>query len=85
MNICVDGNNFFHTGWLTCFLGLPRAHPCASALKSGDAEAFEDGWDMCAETPDHGRPNKLDAFCGMVAHKQAVVCWVDDDNNEVVS
>ena len=80
MNIAVDGNNFFHTGWLARMLALPREHPHASALKPGDVAAFQDGWDMCHETPEDAR---LTAFYAMLSNDQATACWVDDDNNEI--
>lgn len=83
MNIAIDGNNFFHTGWLARLLGLPREHPVASALKPGDVAAFQDGWDMCDETPADGRPSRLTAYYAMLQNGQAVAYWVDDDNNEL--
>jgi hypothetical protein len=83
MNIFVDGSNFFHTGWLACYLGLPRDHPAANALKPGDLAAFLDGWDMCYETPEDGRPCRADAFRAMRRVGQAVVTWVDDEGNDL--
>ena len=78
MSIVVDGNNFFHTGWIARFLNLPRNHPSASALKTGDLAAFYDGWDMCDDTPETGNPNRLTAFYGMSRMEQASVTWVSD-------
>ncbi len=83
MNIAVDGNNFFHLGWLAHFLGLPRKHPAAGALHESDVAAFEDGWDTCNETPTHYSPSRLDALRGMLQLGQAVAYWVDEENNEI--
>lgn len=82
MNIAVDGN-FFYLGWMACFLGLPRKHPAAPALKQGDLDAFLDGWDMCMDTPTHGRPARLEAFYDELKAGHIVVMWVDDDNREI--
>ena len=84
MNIAVDGNNFFHTGWLARLLGLPRRHPSAPCLRDGDVAMFLDGWDMCNETPERGCPNRLTAYYEMLKRGQAAAVWVDDDNNEIV-
>ena len=81
MNIAIDGNNFFHTGWMTRLLGLPRQHPAAGALKSGDLLAFEDGWDTCDETPTCDR---LYALLKMIDLGQVAVRWVNDENEEVI-
>lgn len=83
MNIAVDGKNCFCVGWATRFLGLPRTHPHAKALKEGDLAAFLDGWDMCDETPESGRPNRTDAFYAEILAGNISVFWVDDDNNEM--
>lgn len=83
MNIAVEGNNFFHTGWLACFLGLPRKHPRAAALKSCDVASFEDGWDTCHETVIDGL--RVVAFRRMVVAKQAEAFWQDDDGNPIES
>jgi hypothetical protein len=83
MNLAVDGNNAFHVGWLTRFLGLPKKLPAASAVKSEYLSAFFDGWEMCDETPISGTPNRLDAFYAMRKLEQASAFWVDDENNEI--
>jgi hypothetical protein len=89
MNICVDGNNDFHTGWLAKFLGLPKKHP---RLDGERAKAFSDGWDTCLETEilearESGKwsafPGVVGAFREMVKRGQASVIWVDDNNNEI--
>lgn len=72
MYMIVDGSNFFHTGWLACFLGLPREHPSRLSLQTHDVVAFEDGWDMCHDTPAKLRPM---AFDGMSRLEQAKVEW----------
>jgi hypothetical protein len=81
MSIAVDGDHPFITGWLACFLGLPRRHPAESALKVGDIAAFRDGWDTCNET---GVDVLLIvAFRKMAKLGQVSVYWLDDDGNEI--
>jgi hypothetical protein len=84
MNIYADGNNFFNTGWLACYLGLERTHPYEASLKSIDVEGFHDGWDMCKETIDMGGgADLMSAFHNMRRLGQVLICWVDDDNNDI--
>lgn len=80
MNIAVDAKNFFYLGWVAALLGLPRGHPAENALKSGDVAAFNDGWDMCVETPRTEAIKVLDQerrLCNVS------IVWVNDENEEV--
>lgn len=89
MNIAVDGKNSFIVGWLARFLGLPKKHPCANALRPTDVDAFNEGWEMCDETPVDGYPNRLLAFYGMkektdkYGQADVITYWADDDGNEM--
>ncbi len=86
MNIAVDGNNSYHTGWLACFLGLPRRHPGMEereillASEGAWTRGFLEGWDTCNETPVEWRCKALPE---MVRSGQALVYWVDDENLEL--
>lgn len=80
MQMAIDGNNSFHTGWLARFLGLPRFLPGAAAMKAGDVRAFEDGWDTCQETPEDARAA---AFYRMKSERQAYSGWIDDAGEDV--
>ncbi len=82
MNINIDGSTVFNVGWLSRFVGLPRQYPYMDA-KAEDITAFNDGWDMCNETPATGNPSRLDAFLGMLRHGQIVAVWVDDANESI--
>jgi len=80
MQITVDGCNFFHTGWMACFLQLPRKHPGHNALKEGDVQAFQEGWDTCNETP------IKDRYCAFLRMKQMYQMssqWIDDQGEDV--
>jgi hypothetical protein len=80
VNIAVDGNSFFHTGWLACMLGLPRGLPGAVACRQNEVDCFLDGWDTCSVTPAYAR---MEAYYRMQELGQAVACWVDDQNDEI--
>lgn len=80
MNIAVDGNNHFNTGWLTRFMNLPREAPGLDVLKEFDKKAFQEGWDMCDETSPLYRSI---AFYRMLEMGLLRAFWVDDDNNEI--
>lgn len=74
MHIAIDGNNFFHTGWLACFLGLPREHPSHLALRDSDNRGFEEGWDTCCETG----PAAWKALNPMIRNGQCSVFWSNE-------
>lgn len=76
MHIRVDGNNFFHSGWIARLMELPREHPCGDALRSIDARAFEEGWDACDETPAEGRGW---AISPAIEKGQIEPSWEDED------
>lgn len=78
--IMVDGSNFFNSGWLAAFLGMPRELPGQAALRTSDLQAWQDGYDMCKETGDDPMGNAacVVAFRRMVEQKQAVVEWLEE-------
>jgi hypothetical protein len=80
MNMALDGTSFFDTGWLACFLGFPRVHPTGGALKTAEAHAFVNGWDLCDETPPEKR---YAAYVSKLSSGDVVGLWVDDDSNIV--
>jgi hypothetical protein len=88
MQMVVDGDSSFHTGWLARFLGLPRFLPGAGAMKDGDVKAFGDGWDMAEETL-AGALNPIvlgnvyAAFTAMRSVRQAYTGWIDDAGEDV--
>jgi predicted nucleotidyltransferase len=93
MQMVIDGNNSFHTGWLARFLGLPRFCPGAAARKTEDVDIFLDGWDMCDETLRPTVAPRTDfviagivygAFRDMLGRKQAHAGWINDDGEDVV-
>lgn len=80
MDIALAGNNCFNTGWLTCYMGLPRTMPYLKILKDCDQKAFLDGWDMCNETPIKSRGHAYHRMCEL---KQARAFWIEDNGDEV--
>jgi hypothetical protein len=80
MNIYVDGNNFFHTGWLARFLGLPRTPPRPGTMGDAERDAWLEGWDICNET---STADRIEAYYRMLAVGHVVAVWVDDDNENL--
>ncbi len=83
MNIQVDGDNAFHTGWLARFLGLPKEHPKPPSDLDGGGDSyrrgFEDGWNTCNETPSEYR---YEIYFNLLRSGQASVEWSYAEDQE---
>lgn len=68
--IVIDGVNFIASGWLACFLGMPREFLGQEALKDADLKAWRDGFDACG-----GDNIRLLSFRRMVTKGLIVAQW----------
>lgn len=80
LNIYVDGNTFFNTGWLARFLGLPSSYYPCGAVKDSQIAEFLSGWLACDAMAIDVRYEEL---VRRKADGRAIVCWVNDRNEEI--